>query len=98
MEMDSRDKYPGRENTQPGLEVDTYYQAPKPVWAGESTAPTEVAYQNYSASEKNGRKTILGLSILVFWSIIVLLVVILAAGIGGGVGAGLAARKNTCSR
>jgi hypothetical protein len=96
MEVDNRDKYLNHD-VQAGLEVDSPQHTQKQVWGAESSAPTEAAYHNFIASERNERRTILGLSILVFWSLVVLLVVILAAGIGGGVGAGLAVRKSTCS-
>lgn len=98
MDPQGKDLYPNQADTQPGLEVNPYHLPPKPAWAAESTAATDVAYPSYIATGRSERKTILGLSVLVFWGIVVLLVVLLAGGIGGGVGAGLASRKSACSR
>lgn len=47
---------------------------------------------------KKGERRILGLSVGMFWGIVVLLCVSLAGGIGGGVGAGLASQESACSR
>ena len=46
---------------------------------------------------RRDQRRILGLSVGIFWAIIVLLLCIVAAGIGGGVGAGLASKKSSCS-
>lgn len=102
MDRQGTDMYPhvGYDNTQPGLEVDSYHEPPKQGWGAAPTAGPDAPYPSYTtlAPAKAGRKTILGLSVVVFWGLVVLLVVLLAGGIGGGVGAGLASRKNTCSR
>lgn len=45
----------------------------------------------------SARRRILGLSVPVFWALIVTLVVVLAAGIGGGVGGGLSAQRKSAS-
>ena len=104
MDREGRDMYPAMDqhhynnnsnNSQAGLEVNSYNLPPKPAWGAESTVPYP---DPATGTEKNGRRTILGLSVLVFWGLVVLLVVLLAGGIGGGVGAGLASRKSTCSR
>lgn len=94
-------KYPDTQGNQPGLEVGTprlpveqspdWPDASKPVWGLD-----RIALEEKFRSEN--RPQILGLSVGVFWGIVVLLCVLLAGGVGGGVGAGLAARKNTCSR
>jgi hypothetical protein len=46
---------------------------------------------------ENTRRTVLGLSVPVFWALIVTLFVVLAAGIGGGVGGGLSAQHKSAS-
>ncbi|KAH8165257.1 hypothetical protein CIB48_g2986 [Xylaria polymorpha] len=46
---------------------------------------------------KNAKPSILGLSIPVFWGLIVTLFIVLAAGIGGGVGGGLSAQRKSTS-
>jgi hypothetical protein len=98
MDRSGRDLYPddGHELSQPGLEVDSYHLTPKAGWAAESTVAGD--YSTYTGPQRTERKTILGLSVLVFWGLVVLLVVLLAGGIGGGVGAGLASRKASCSK
>ncbi|KAI8632853.1 hypothetical protein F5Y19DRAFT_472028 [Xylariaceae sp. FL1651] len=47
---------------------------------------------------KKDRRRILGLTIPIFWTLIVVLVVILAAAIGGGVGGGLSAQQKSSSK
>ncbi|KAI8947494.1 hypothetical protein F4801DRAFT_505810 [Xylaria longipes] len=46
---------------------------------------------------KNAKPTILGLSVPVFWALIVTLFIVLAAAIGGGVGGGLSAQQKSTS-
>jgi hypothetical protein len=98
MDREGRDKYPDvdRNNAQAGLEVNPYNLPLKPAFGPGSPTATGAPY-GYLASGKN-KRSILGLSVLVFWGLVVLLVVLLAGGIGGGVGAGLASRKSICSR
>lgn len=94
---------------QPGLELNPnhLYSSQPEVAGGDPRVPekevspdvlSSKGYTSAAPGGERGRRTILGLSVLVFWSLVVLLFVILAAGIGGGVGAGLAARKTTCAR
>lgn len=45
----------------------------------------------------SARRRILGLSVPVFWALVVTLIVVLAAGIGGGVGGGLSAQRKSAS-
>lgn len=64
---------------------------------------TEKIYLGNGESSKAVQaRRILGLSVGMFWAMIVLLFCILAGGIGGGIGAGLAfrkdARKDACLR
>lgn len=90
-------KYTDPIEFQPGLEVgvDPYASAhtgwpdaTRPVWGLSSE-------QILQPIEK---RKILGLSVGVFWGMIVLLAVLLGGGIGGGIGAGLALKKSTCLR
>jgi len=79
-----------------------------PVWgpsdpskAGAASVQTPSAEKFHVWSGDGGRGTgatrrILGLSVGVFWALVVLLFCIIAAGVGGGVGAGLASRKSSC--
>ncbi|GAW15892.1 hypothetical protein ANO14919_053140 [Xylariales sp. No.14919] len=62
-----------------------------PASAGDPPTPAQVESQTIKSSPK----TILGLSVTVFWVLIVALFIVLAAGIGGGVGGGLSAQKST---
>ncbi|KAI1824707.1 hypothetical protein F4861DRAFT_538691 [Xylaria intraflava] len=56
--------------------------------------PAQVEGQTSPSS----RRTILGLSVTVFWSLVVVLVIVLAAAIGGGVGGGLSAQGKSVSK
>lgn len=47
-------------------------------------------------SSTGGQTKIAGLSVGIFWAVLVALCVILASGIGAGVGVGLAAQKTDC--
>lgn len=95
-------KYPDTQVNQPGLEVGSprriveqsqeWPDASNPVWGLDRIALEE------KRERENRPAKILGLSVGVFWGIVVLLCVLIAGGVGGGVGAGLASRKNTCSR
>lgn len=107
MDPRGRDMYPVQDHTQAGLEVRSIHTHDKQqYWGPESTTivPSHTPFlkqtllPNQVAQDNKERKTILGLSIVVFWGIVLLLFLILAGGIGGGVGAGLASRKNTCSK
>ncbi|KAI1368191.1 hypothetical protein F5Y08DRAFT_10702 [Xylaria arbuscula] len=51
-----------------------------------------------SQTTKGPKRSILGLSIPVFWAVIVLLVILIAGGIGGGVGGGLSAQRKATSQ
>ncbi len=53
--------------------------------------------QAESQSAKNSKTKVLGLSVPVFWALIVTLFIVLAAGIGGGVGGGLSAQRKSAS-
>ncbi|KAI0965411.1 hypothetical protein F4678DRAFT_335705 [Xylaria arbuscula] len=50
-----------------------------------------------SQATNNSKQRILGLSVPVFWVLIVTLIVVLAAGIGGGVGGGLSAQQKSAA-
>ena len=86
--------------TQPGLEVDPYtnFSANNADTARGSSTTEQEAQKCDPVYEDPRPRTILGLSVGIFWAIVVLLCVIFAGGIGGGVGAGLAAMKNKCPR
>jgi len=47
------------------------------------------------SDDKKGRRRILGLSVPIFWTVVVLLAVLLAGAIGGGIGGGLATRNSS---
>lgn len=53
--------------------------------------PAQVESQN----EKGVQRKVLGLSVPIFWTLIVVLVIVLAAAIGGGVGGGLSAQQKS---
>lgn len=81
---------------QPGLEVGIdpsssshsgWPNASKPVWGASSEQIPKTTHE----------RKILGLTVGVFWAVVVLLCVLVAGGVGGGLGAGLASRKSTCS-
>lgn len=71
----------------------------KPGATSRQTPSTEKFIVESSDEGKGTRETrrILGLSVGIFWALVVLLFCIIAAGIGGGVGAALVSRKNLCS-
>ncbi|KAF2962873.1 hypothetical protein GQX73_g10700 [Xylaria multiplex] len=75
----------------PQTPVQTSVQTP--VQAGNPQTPAQVESQ----TTKDPPKTILGLSVTVFWALIIALFIILAAGIGGGVGGGLSAQGKSVS-
>ncbi|GAP92116.1 putative membrane protein insertase [Rosellinia necatrix] len=58
---------------------------------GNQQTPAQIESQ----AATDGKRRILGLSVPVFWALIVTLFVILAAGIGGGVGGGLSAQQKS---
>ncbi len=81
----------------PGLETTGWHQPPQKelynpplgtTWGDASQGPNPPT---------EPKQRILGLSVKVFWIVIVLLVIIVAAGIGGGVGGGLASRSRADS-
>jgi hypothetical protein len=59
-------------------------------WAGYETGGGSTS-QAVPIPEK---RRVLGLSVPVFWGIVILLVLVLAGGIGGGVAGGLATQKS----
>ncbi|KAI0809594.1 hypothetical protein GGR55DRAFT_157271 [Xylaria sp. FL0064] len=61
--------------------------------AGDGQTPDQVEGQTGNSSKTK----ILGLSVPVFWAVIVALFIVLAAGIGGGVGGGLSAQRKSTS-
>ncbi|KAI0098148.1 hypothetical protein GGR51DRAFT_436068 [Nemania sp. FL0031] len=63
---------------------------------GQQPTPNQTEAQTAGSSHKGRR--ILGLSIPVFWAVIITLVVVLAAAIGGGVGGGLSAQRKSTSQ
>ncbi|TGJ84808.1 hypothetical protein E0Z10_g3968 [Xylaria hypoxylon] len=80
------------------LHTTTYESLPKEQRVfGESRGNPQTPAQVESQTIKNSPKTIWGLSVPVFWGLIVALFIILAAGIGGGVGGGLSAQGKSAS-
>ncbi|KAI0426097.1 hypothetical protein F5Y09DRAFT_334443 [Xylaria sp. FL1042] len=63
------------------------------VGGGFGQTPDQVESQ----IANNSRTKVLGLSVPVFWALIVALFIVLAAGIGGGVGGGLSAQQKSVS-
>ncbi|KAJ8110747.1 hypothetical protein ONZ43_g5793 [Nemania bipapillata] len=63
----------------------------------ESRGQGSIADRSQGKDTGSARRRILGLSIPVFWAVIVTLFVVLAAGIGGGVGGGLSAQRKSVS-
>lgn len=51
-----------------------------------------------SQTTKASKRTILGLSVPLFWAVVVLFVILIAGGIGGGVGGGLSAQRKSESQ
>ncbi|KAI0379053.1 hypothetical protein F5Y04DRAFT_133421 [Hypomontagnella monticulosa] len=62
--------------------------------ASAVTAPEDHGYEGNVKSE---RRRILGLTVPIFWALVVLVVIILAGGIGGGIGGGLTKLNNSVS-
>ncbi|KAI1757646.1 hypothetical protein F4782DRAFT_136691 [Xylaria castorea] len=63
----------------------------------ESGGRQQTLSQAQNRPVKNAKPTVLGLSVPVFWALIVTLFIVLAAGIGGGVGGGLSAQHKSTS-
>ncbi|KAH8586499.1 hypothetical protein B0O99DRAFT_695444 [Bisporella sp. PMI_857] len=75
-------KYPDPSSNQPGLEVD--YSRPQHQDAVENAQ---------KSNDQHGGRKILGLSVGVFWAIVVVCALAIGGGVGGGVGAGLVAKS-----
>ena len=94
MDHYSRDhtgKMPNTQVNQAGLEVDSRPPPPPP-----SFYPSGYGGEGEAKYDQTEKRKILGLSVGVFWAVVVVLFLVLAGGIGGGVGAGLASQKKTC--
>lgn len=81
----------------PNLDHEGLQMVPKPLPGpykdysnGESTTLRGASYV-----ESPRKKTILGLSITLFWILIFVVVVIIAGGVGAGIGAGLASQNKS---
>ncbi|KAI0202836.1 hypothetical protein F4808DRAFT_458550 [Astrocystis sublimbata] len=61
----------------------------------ESGGKQEAHHEEYP---KTSKKTVLGLSVPIFWTLITIFFIVLAAGIGGGVGGGLSAQRKSVSQ
>ncbi|KAK5631476.1 hypothetical protein RRF57_007190 [Xylaria bambusicola] len=82
----------------PPLVAATRESSPKEQPGGtdlDGTQPTLPQIESQTA--KVSKTTILGLSVPVFWVVVVVLVILLAGGIGGGVGGGLSAQRKAIS-
>ncbi|KAK8863334.1 hypothetical protein PGQ11_009569 [Apiospora arundinis] len=93
--------YPGsiNEDTQPSYPAQqhayTGYQAEKgtTTYAPTGYAPTARSAVGDDVPPRRERRRILGLTVPVFWCLLIALILILAAGIGGGIGGGMAAGR-----
>lgn len=97
---------PGQAPLYPTTNEATHEQAHQPA---SEAAPKEQAVRDAivsgvthqtpaqveSQDEKGARRKILGLSVPIFWTLIVALFIVLAAAIGGGVGGGLSAQQKS---
>lgn len=79
-------KYPDTSKSYSGLEVN-HALPPQPAQYAPATGTEEKV-------DNNGQRKILGLSVGVFWAIIVVCALVIGGGVGGGVGAGLAGKKD----
>ncbi|KAI0512929.1 hypothetical protein F5B22DRAFT_290042 [Xylaria bambusicola] len=82
----------------PPLAAATRESSPKEQPGGiglDGTQPTLPQIESQTA--KGSKRTILGLSVPVFWAVVVVLVILLAGAIGGGVGGGLSAQRKSVS-
>ncbi|KAI1438861.1 hypothetical protein GGR50DRAFT_702829 [Xylaria sp. CBS 124048] len=99
---------PGLEVVQP--EIGLYAMPPRPATAASTSSsvsfskelppivvPQEPAHDAGQPQRKQ-TKTMMGLSVPVFWCLVVVLIILLGAGIGGGVGAGLSAQQKSTSK
>lgn len=86
--MDHNAKYPDASANQPGLEVDS-----RPAYSERDPALGGTYAEGEKHDGQGGRK-ILGLSVGVFWAIVIACALAIGGGVGGGVGAGLAAKKS----
>ncbi|KAI5867864.1 hypothetical protein GGS23DRAFT_550429 [Durotheca rogersii] len=68
----------------------------QPPSAASETAPA-APEAGEEELKKDERKRILGLTVPIFWLVVVIIIIILAAGIGGGVGSGLAQQSKSNS-
>ncbi|KAL0929742.1 uncharacterized protein CTRU02_215385 [Colletotrichum truncatum] len=113
-EMDHQDQRDRHYNDQPGLEAAPNHWASAPIpYAAEpenqgpamSTEPKWIVTQQQYPVQRDGppsstpeKRRILGLTVPVFWGLVIALVIILAAGIAGGVAGGLITQnKNSTS-
>ncbi|KAI0404707.1 hypothetical protein F4802DRAFT_217599 [Xylaria palmicola] len=77
------------------------YAVPQQPWQKAQLADVESGARLHAqalardGTVNDARKTILGLSVPVFWGLIVILFIVLAGGIGGGVGGGLSAQQKS---
>lgn len=77
------------------LEVVHAYPQPQSSGNFHSHTSSAVEHRDDAYPQQSQRKKLLGLSVPVFWTVVIGLTILLAGAIGGGIGGGLAASRRS---